>query len=144
MVLLVGTLDRRVIPALRFVHSVAASESRAVHVAFDAAEARQLAESWMALGATWLPLHFYEPADGRVTPAVRAAIADLTARAADEIVVTVAIPELEPTTWWHGLLHRRTARRMALALQDMPGVTAVLVPYREAASAHRDERVAVG
>lgn len=127
-VLLIGPLDRRVVPALRFVNSLPDTDVHALHVSFDTAETRRLAEAWMELDATWLPLRICEPADGRMTPAIRAAVA---AEAEDAgAPVTVIIPELELRRWWHGLLHRRTGRRLALALQDLPGVTAVLVPYR--------------
>lgn len=137
-VLLVGVLDRRIVPALRLINALPETEALALHVSFDGAETRRLAEDWMSLGATWLPLRICEPSDPRVTPAIRAAVVD----AAEGTPVTVVIPELELAHWWHRLLHRRTARRLALALQDVPGVTAVVVPSRGLARRHRQQGVA--
>ena len=127
VVLLVGRLDRRVVPALRFINSLGDVDARAVHIAFDAEKSRALAEAWMDLGATWLPLHICDPADLRMAAAARAAVAEVAA-GADQ--VTVVLPELALSRWWHRLLHRRTARRIAHELYDLPGVTTVVVPAR--------------
>ena len=78
-IVLVSVVDRRILPALRFVSRLPDTEVRALHVSVEAFETRRLAEDWMELR--------------------------------------------------HPLLHRRSARHIALLLQPLPGVTTVIVPY---------------
>lgn len=124
--MLVSAVDRRLLPALRFVSRLPFAEARAVHVSFDADVARRVAEDWIALDLTWLPLHIVE-GDSRDIPSSVIALASETAAADGPL--TVVVPELDIAHWWHPLLHRRTARRIAADLQRRPGVTAVIVPF---------------
>lgn len=126
-VVLVSVVDRRILPALRFVSRLPDTEVRAVHVCADAAETRRLARDWMDLGLTWLPLHIHDPAAQGLGDSLRVAIRGAAERSPAS--VTVVVPELELPRWWHLLLHRRTARRIAQDLQALPGVTTVIVPY---------------
>ena len=125
-VVLVSVVDRRILPALRFVSRLPDTDVRAVHVAQDAQGTRRLAEDWMRLGLTWLPLHIHDTADHGFAESFRLAVREEVGWPGP---VTVVVPELNYEQWWHGLLHRRTARRIARDLQGVPGVTAVVVPY---------------
>ena len=125
-VVLVSVVDRRILPALRFVARLPDTDVRAVHISFETSEARQLAEDWMALGLTWLPLHIHDAAENAFLESFRTAVREEAAYAGD---LTVVVPELDYERWWQPLLHRRTARRIARELQALPGVTPVIVPY---------------
>lgn len=124
--LLVSSVDRRILPSLRFVSRLPDTDVRALHICFDARETRRLARDWMELGLTWLPLHIHDAATGTLADSVRHAVSQ---EATEPWGVTVVVPELEFYRWWHPLLHRRSARRMVQELQALPAVTTVIVPY---------------
>lgn len=126
VVVLISAVDRRILPALRFVAHLPFAQARALHVSVDADETRRVAEDWMALGLTWLPLHIREGSEAGVAAAVKAVL-DQEVWAADS--VTVVVPELNVARWWHPVLHRRSARRIAAELQAAPRVTTVIVPF---------------
>jgi hypothetical protein len=134
-IVLVSAADRRIVPALRFVSRLAGTEVRALHVAVDSEETRQLAADWMQLDLTWLPLHIHDSPTEDLLGSVRHAVE----RAAEETgEVIVVVPELQFTRWWQPLLHRRTARRIAVQLQSLNGVTTVIVPFAPLQRRRRD------
>lgn len=126
VVVLVSAVDRRILPALRFVARLPFARPRALHVSVDPEETRRVVDDWMALGLTWLPLHIAEASGDGVAAAVTAVLAEET-WLADR--VTVVVPELNVPRWWHPVLHRRSARRIAADLQAVPRVTTVIVPF---------------
>ncbi len=136
-IVLVSAADRRILPALRFVSRLAETDVRALHVSVKAQETRRLAEDWMKLDLTWLPLHIHDSATDELPEAVRDAVEREADATGDVIVV---IPELEFTHWWHPLLHRRSARRISQQLQRLPEVIAVIIPFT--ASLGRERRKA--
>ena len=125
-IVLVSVVDRRILPALRFASRLPETEVRALHVSVEAAETRRLAEDWMELGLTWLPLHIHDAATDGLADSFRHAVLQQAARSED---VTVIVPELDFYRWWHPLLHRRSARHIAQLLQPLPRVTTVIVPF---------------
>ena len=125
-IVLVSVVDRRILPALRFVSRLPDTEARALHVSVEAFETRRLAEDWMELGLTWLPLHIHDAASEGLAESLRHAVVQQAAPSGD---VTVIVPELDFDRWWHPLVHRRSARRIAQLLQSLPGVATVIVPY---------------
>lgn len=133
VIVLVSVVDRRIVPTLRFVSRLGYADARALHIAIDAGESRQLARDWMNLGLSWLPLHIRDAAGG-LTESVCAAVRDQAAATGS---VTVVLPELDSDRWWYPLLHRCTARRIATRLQTLDGVTAVIVPFAAAEHVRR-------
>lgn len=123
---LVSTVDRRILPSLRFVSRLPDTDVRALHICFDSGETRRLAHDWMALGLTWLPLHIHDAVTGSLADSVRHAVGQ---EATGSWGVTVVVPELEFYRWWYPLLHRRSARSIAQELEALPVVTTVIVPY---------------
>ena len=125
VLLLVSAVDRRIVPAIRFVSRLPFAQPRALHVSIDADATRRFLEDWMRLELTWLPLHVREAPSGHIAEAVRSAIDE----EADHYgTVTIVVPELNLPRWWHPLLHRQDARHIAAGLQDVPGATTVIVP----------------
>ena len=125
-IVLVASVDRRILPALRFVSRLPDTDVRALHISVEREETRRLAMEWMELELTWLPLHIRDGTGESFLSSVQRTVRQ-EADAAGEL--TVVLPELEHARWWHPFLHRRTARRIAQSLQPLPQVTAVLVPY---------------
>lgn len=124
-VVLVARLDRRVLPALRFLAHLPHTEIRALHLALDPAETRRLTREWIGLGLSWLPLHIRDAAEGSFLSAVRRMVAEEAEERGEMIVV---LPEMG-YRWWHLPLHRGSARRIARALQPFRNVSTVIVPY---------------
>lgn len=126
VVLLVGAVDRRLVPAVRLLARLPDTELRAVHISLDADASGQLALDWMDVGLSWLPLHIHDSRGETLEDAVRSVVAESTS---DRRPVTVVVPELEIPRWWSPLLHRRSARRIARRLQALTTVTTVIVPW---------------
>ena len=126
VILLVAAVDRRIVPALRFVGRLPRADVRALHVSVDPDDTRRLATDWMNLGLTWLPLHVHEPAAETLPASVRQAVEQELDEAG---TTTVVVPELDFDRWWQRLLHRGTARRITHQLQNLPNVSTVIVPF---------------
>ena len=134
-IVLVSVADRRIVPALRFVSRLAQTDVRALHVSVDPEETRQLVADWLNLDLTWLPLHIHDSPTEDLLGSVRQAV-ERAAHKSGEVVVVV--PELQFTRWWQPLLHRRTARHIAVQLQPLPRVTTVIVPFAPLLGRSRD------
>ena len=126
VILLVAAVDRRLVPALRFVSRLPRAQLRAVHVSVDPDDTRRLASDWMNLGLSWLPLHVHEATADTLAASVCQAVEE---EAGGAETTTVVVPELDLYRWWQRLLHRGTARRIVHQLQGLPGVSTVIVPY---------------
>ena len=124
VIVLVSTVDRRLLPALHFVAGLPSIHARALHICIDPPETRQLAAAWMNLDLDWLPLHIRDATPGGVAASVIEAVHE----EAGLVPVTVVVPELDLPRWWQPLLHRRSARRIAIELQAVSGITAVVAP----------------
>lgn len=125
VVLLVSAVDRRILPALQFVSRLPFAETRALHVSVDPDETRHIVRAWMELGLAWLPLYIREGSRGGLAAAIKTALDE----EAGARTLTVVVPELNITRWWHPLLHRQTARHLAAELQEVPRLTTVIVPF---------------
>ena len=125
-VVLVGALDRRVVPALRFAARLGHADVKALHVSVDPEQTRRLVEGWMAVDLAWLPLDVRAGASESLLASVRRVVAEEAAEAGE---LTVVLPEAQHDSWWHRLLHRRAARRIAAALSGDRAVSTVIVPY---------------
>ena len=124
VVVLISAVDRRILPALAFVSRLPFAAPRALHVSVDPEETGRIAASWMELGLSWLPLDIREAAGEGVAATVRASLEET-----DLSNVTVVVPELNMPRWWHPLLHRQSARRIAAQLQGVNGTTTVIIPF---------------
>ena len=125
VLVLVATLDRRIVPAIRFLSTLSGIELRAVHVATNVADTRRLAYDWMTLDLPWLPLHIHD----LTTTSLAASIVDaVTEEAAGFEHVTVVVPEMTVDSRWQELLHRRTGRQIVRTIHHLPRVTALVAP----------------
>ena len=126
VILLVGAVDRRILPAVRFLSRLPNTDLRAVHISVNSDASQRLALDWMDVGLSWLPLHIHDPGAGTLEASVRQL---LESQPNPGRPVTVVVPELEFSRWWSPLLHRRSARRIARQLQPLRTVTTVIVPF---------------
>jgi hypothetical protein len=123
--ILVGHVDRRVVPALTLAATLSDYELRAMHIAIDPLTTEQLAHDWMALGLA-LPLQIEEPVDASLVGTVRSIVERETG---EHRRVLVIVPELDLDRWWQTLLHRSTGRRIARGLAALRRVSTVVLPY---------------
>lgn len=124
--LLVGSVDRRVLPALWLAARLPELEARALHVAEDSDESRELANAWMELDLGWMPLRIEEQVDETFLACVQRVVEE---EADDRSRVLVLVPELDLDRWWQSLLHRSTGRRIARRLAGHPRISTVVLPY---------------
>ncbi len=125
--ILVGDVDRRVVPALMLAARLPELEPRAVHVAVDAGEGQEVANAWMDLDLAWVPLQIEEQRPGETFLECLQRLVEV--EAAERTRVLVIVPELDLNRWWQTLLHRSTGRRIARRLHGDGRVSTLVLPY---------------
>jgi hypothetical protein len=126
VLVLVDQLDLAAARAIQYARTLTPDELRAVHFAIDAARGRDLRQAWTELGLARVPLDIIECPDRRLTRAAVELVADLLDGTTE---VTVLLPRVEHTRFWHRLLHDRTSTSIARALADLPHTNVTFVPY---------------
>ncbi len=126
VVVLVGGIDRGTLNALIYARSFGA-EVEAVHVSVDGKAAEALKARW-ALWAGELPLTVLESPYRSLIQPLREYLDDLQKKAGADYV-TLVIPELVPSRWWHHLLHNQSAFLIKAAFLFRKGTIVLNVPY---------------
>jgi hypothetical protein len=127
-VILVGTLDRSVLKAVRYARAIEAADIRAVHAAVDPDRAEELTEQWGEVGPVLgIPLDVEECFDRNIASTVRNYVDRVKSPDAE---VSVILPRREYPRVAQRLLHDHTSRAITRALQDEGHVDVVVVPYR--------------
>jgi amino acid transporter len=127
-VILVGTLDRSELKAIRYARAVEAADIRAVHAAADPDHAQKLTEKWGEVGPILgIPLDVEECFDRNIAHTVREYINRVRSPDAE---ITVILPRREYPRHAQRFLHDHTSRSITRALQDEGHVDVVVVPYR--------------
>ena len=126
VLVLVDRLDRSTARAMQYARTLTPDDLRAVHVAYDADHAEELAAEWRRLGLSRFPLELVDCPDRRITRAVL----EVVAEALDgQTEVTVLVPRREYRRFWHRLLHDRTGDSIARAVSQLPHANVTFVPY---------------
>ncbi len=123
----VDSVDLAEIEALRYGKGLRADELTAVHFVLDAAHAARLQERWERFDRD-TPLRVVECPDHNLGRAAH----ELVVQALDEhpdTDVTVLLPRRTYVPLVGRLLHDRTADKMARVVSQIPGATALIVPY---------------
>jgi amino acid transporter len=129
----VGRLDHSVLKAIRYARAIDALEIRAVHAAVDPDKAVRLAEQWGEVGhILGIPLDIVECFDRNVA---RSIIQHVDHWRSDDAEVSILLPRREYPRLLQRLLHDRTSRAIAKALQHEAHVDVVAVPYRVGSTA---------
>ena len=127
VLVLVEGLDRAAARAIQYARTLLPDELRAVHVAVDLDAADALADEWLRLGLSHLPLELVECEDRRIPRAVAEVVAEALADGRTE--VSVLIPKRQYRRLWHRLLHDNTADEIADAVEQLPHANVTIVPY---------------
>jgi hypothetical protein len=127
LVIMVGGIDRAVLHAVAYARALD-TDVEAVHITDDLSRGKQLLERWdnMQIGVRLVLL--YSPVRSTAHALMR--YLDLIQREAESpCLVTVVLPEVQPTRWWHPLVHNYFAWRLKWTLLFRENVVVTSVPY---------------
>lgn len=128
VLILAERLDRSVVEAVAYARAIEAIDVRVLHVAVDRTAAAHLLEQWASFGPfLGVPLEAEDCPDRAVDRAVKAYVEHLQA---PDTEISVILPRRAYPHLLQRLLHDRTSRQIARALQAEPHVDVVVVPYR--------------
>jgi len=125
VVVLVGTVHRGVIEAVRYAKSLAPERLIAVSVVTDSDEQDRLSKAWTEFGMP-IELHTIASPYRELTPAVLEYLDELDAESPDD-VITVVIPEFV-TQWKTQWLHNQSALALKARLLYRPNTVVTSVP----------------
>jgi amino acid transporter len=114
------------IRALNYARSLRGAETRAVCVALDAQEARDLPEAWIAAGIN-VQLDIVDAPFRDLGPPVLEEVRRMTRD--PEAIAAVILPEYVVRRWWHRILHNQRALFIKRQLLFEPRVILSSVPY---------------
>jgi amino acid transporter len=123
---LVDALDLATARAIQYARTLSVDELRAVHFVIDSDRAQKLAERWVRLGLSRLPLELVECPDRRVVRAVT----EMAMEAVDgRTEVTVLMPRRSYGWGLRRLLHSSTGEQITSAISRLEHVNATVVPF---------------
>jgi amino acid transporter len=112
--------------ALNYAKSLRGAETRAIYVALDPAEARDVPERWVAAGIN-VQLDIVDAPFRDLGPPVLEEVRRVTRD--PEAIAAVILPEFVVSKWWHGILHNQRALFIKRQLLFEPRVILSSVPY---------------
>jgi amino acid transporter len=125
--ILVDNLDLATARVIQYARTMSVDELRAVHFVIDSARAQALADRWVRLGLSRLPLELIECPDRRVARAAVELAAELAADGQTE--VTVLMPRRSYAFGLGRILHDTVGERIAAAISRLDHVNATIVPF---------------
>ena len=126
VIVLVPALHRGVMPALEYARTLSA-DCRAIHIENDPDKTPMLRQRWDEWGRDVPLVILSSPYRSLIGPIMRYLDAVQTERR--NHIVTVIVPELAQTHWWHTFLHGQTAPLLKLALLNRRDVVVTNVRY---------------
>jgi hypothetical protein len=126
VLVIVASLNKALIPALHYARNIS-SRVEAVHVELNPSAAEALQKDWAQFGCDTKLVILKSPYRSLSDPLMKY-IDEVEARYEHD-VVTIIIPELVPSKWWHNLLHNQTAMMIKTKLMFKPGKVVTTVRY---------------
>jgi hypothetical protein len=127
VVVLVDTLDMAAARAIQYARALTPDELTAVHFDLDPLRTASLTDDWTRLGLQRLSLDIVECPDRRIERGAAELVArELLDRRTE---VTVLIPRLEYSKFWHRLVHDNTADNLVKTLSALPHCNVTIVPF---------------
>ena len=124
---LVDGLDLATARAIQYARTLSVDELRAVHFMLDSTRAQRIADRWIRLGLSRLPLQIIDCPDRRVDRAavelVREAVSD------GRTEVSVLMPRRAYGFGLRRILHDAQGERIATAISRIDHVNATIVPF---------------
>jgi amino acid transporter len=123
----VDHLDLAAARAIQYARTLTPDDLRAVHFDVNEDAAQRLAAEWRRLGLSRVPLEIVACPDRRIT---RTAVETVAHELADgETEVSVLLPDRKYGTFWHRILHDRTADRILSEVSKLPHANVTTVPF---------------
>lgn len=126
-VVLVGSVNRSVLMALRYARSMCADSVVAISVAIDEDHSERLRQQWEEFGIS-VPLEIIDSPYRDLTSVVLGYL-DQIERTWDYDYLAVIIPEAVVPHWWQGILHNQSALALKLRLLTRRNTIVINVPF---------------
>jgi amino acid transporter len=126
VVVFVSSVHDAAVRALNYARSLRGAETRAVCIALDSDEARDLPEAWDTAGIS-LQLDIVDAPFRDLGPPVLEEVRRITRD--PEAIAAVILPEFVVSKWWQGILHNQRALFIKRQLLFEPRVILSSVPY---------------
>jgi len=123
----ISGIHRGVISALQYAKSIASERVQAVYVDFEEEATAQLKDKWERLGAGVQLVVLPSPYRELTKPLLKHI--NRLARANDNDIITVVLPEFIPAKWWQHILHNQSSLLLKGSLLFKRGVIVTSVPY---------------
>jgi len=128
VVLLVAGIDRRIVRAVRYAHTIQAESVEAVFVDVTGDKAAYMRKEWKRAHID-IPLTIIESPYREIIGPIVDYIRAIPRTPLDD-VITVIVPEFVPEDWVDNMLHDQTSFWLKRTLFSEPGVVVLNVPYR--------------
>ncbi len=123
----IGGVNRGVISALRYAHSIS-DDITAVHVAADPLAPEKIQQEW-AMWGDGVRLHVIPSPYRRLFKPLTDYIEEWASQRQPYEILTIVVPQFVPAHWWQHLLHMNTALILRGRLLQMRGIVVMEVPY---------------
>ena len=127
VVVLIGSVNRSALMALRYARAVGSDDLVAVSVGIDEDHAERLQEQWEAFGLS-VPIEIIESPYRDLTGTVLEYLDELDDRWGHDYI-TVVLPEAIVPHWWLRLFHNQSALALKIKLLARRDTVVVTVPY---------------
>lgn len=127
VVITVGRADKSVLRAVAYAKTIA-SEGEAVFVTDERARGDELRAKWQDLDIPMRLVVLESPARS-YAHALERYLDFIQKRVDPHCFVTVVLPEIQPTRWWHPLIHNYFAWRLKWSLLFRPKTIVTSVPH---------------
>jgi amino acid transporter len=133
LVIPVGYVDRRSLQAVAYARTLtdgspALERIEAVYVTDDRSAGEQLRDRWDRL-RTGVPMVILDSPYRATAGALLKYLSAVQKREPPHTFITVLLPEILPTRWWHPFVHNYFAWRLKWLLLFRPGTVVTSVPY---------------
>jgi hypothetical protein len=129
----VGHVDRRSLQAVAYARSLtngspAVDRVEAVYVTDDRSNGEELRRRWDSL-RTGVPMIILDSPYRATDSALLKYLSMVQKREPPHTFITVMLPEILPTRWWHPFVHNYFAWRLKWLLLFRPATAVTSVPY---------------
>jgi hypothetical protein len=124
----VGRIDRAVLQAVAYAKALQMVSLEAVFITDDPQHGHELRKEWQELGSD-VRLVVLESPTRSTTSALERYLDFIQKHVEPNCFVTVILPEIQPTRWWHPLVHNYLAWRVKWVLLFRARTAVTSVPH---------------
>lgn len=128
VVITVGRIDRTVLQAVEYAQALRAETLEAVYICDDINQGKEFRQHWQDMQID-VRLVVLESPYRSTTHALLRYLDAIQKKTETRQLVTVVLPEVQPTRWWHPLIHNYLAWRLKWVLLFRPDTAVTSVPY---------------